>query len=160
MEKREGKKGEKDKRTRKNERNRRKNEKRREIGNAGVKDESLERRMEDLVGKVEKKEREERRHIVIRKIEVREGKRREVVEMILRRIGVKLVVEEVRRLREYIERGTEMVWIRLCNEEQKRKIMLKKKELRGRKEKILEDLTWEERKIKWKLKEIEREKER
>lgn len=46
--------------------------------------------------------------------------------------------------------------MRLGNEAQKRKIMERKFKLRGRKEKILEDWTWKERKMRWKLEEIAR----
>lgn len=37
--------------------------------------------------------------------------------------------------------------------------MIKKKKLKGRKERIEDDLIWEERKIKWRLNEIAREEE-
>lgn len=45
------------------------------------------------------------------------------------------------------------------NEEQKRRIMREKKRLVGRKERIEDDLTWEERSIQWRIKQI-MEKER
>lgn len=45
---------------------------------------------------------------------------------------------------------------RLGSEEQKREIMEKKKKLKGRKERIIEDWTWKERKIWWKLEEVAR----
>lgn len=46
------------------------------------------------------------------------------------------------------------------SKEQKRKVMESKKKLRGRKERILEDLTWKERKMRWRLEQIAREEER
>ncbi|EFN73725.1 hypothetical protein EAG_09470 [Camponotus floridanus] len=46
--------------------------------------------------------------------------------------------------------------IRLGNEAQKRKVMEMKKNLRRRKERILEDWTWKERKMSWRLEEIAR----
>lgn len=56
-------------------------------------------------------------------------------------------------------KGKETWLMKLGNEEQKREIMVRKKMLKGRKERIM-DLTWKERKMKWKLVEIAREEER
>lgn len=53
-----------------------------------------------------------------------------------------------------------MIWVRLENEEQRREVMEKKKRLRGRKERIVEDLTWKERKMRWKLEDIARMEEK
>lgn len=53
-----------------------------------------------------------------------------------------------------------MIWVRLENEEQRREVMEKKKRLRGRKKRIVDDLTWKKRKIRWKLKNIARMVER
>jgi len=44
-----------------------------------------------------------------------------------------------------------MLLIKLENEDQKRKIMRKKKNLKGRKKRIWEDLTWKEKKIRYRL---------
>lgn len=54
-----------------------------------------------------------------------------------------------------------MVWVKLGNEEQKWEVMEKKKNLRGRRERIGEDLkeTWTERKMMWMLGEITRKEE-
>lgn len=107
------------------------------------------------------KEREKRRrNVVMKEIEVREGKKKEAVEEILKDIGVKGKIEGMRKLRENVERGTETIWVRLENEEQRRKVMERKKTLRGRKERIMEDLTWKERKMRWRLEQIARKEER
>lgn len=53
-----------------------------------------------------------------------------------------------------------MVLMRLGVEEQRSETIRKKRNLRERKEKILEDWTWEERKMRWKLEEIVRKAER
>lgn len=50
--------------------------------------------------------------------------------------------------------------VKLGNEEQKREVMQNKKKLKGRKEKIIEDWTWKERKMRWRLEEIARNEER
>lgn len=49
--------------------------------------------------------------------------------------------------------------MRLSSEEQKREVMKKKRRLKGGKMRITDDLTWRERKIKWKLEEIARSEE-
>jgi len=49
-----------------------------------------------------------------------------------------------------------MLLVKLGNEEQKREIMGKKRNLKGRKKRIWEDLTWRERKIRYRLGEIAR----
>jgi len=105
---------------------------------------------------MERKERQERRrNVIVRGIEVREGKRRETVEEVLERIGAKVKIEEVKK----IGKGKgliETVWVRLEGEEQKREVMERKSRLKGRKERILEDWTWKERRMRWKLEEIAR----
>lgn len=41
-----------------------------------------------------------------------------------------------------------MLLLKLKSEEQKREIMRRKRKLKGRKERIMDDLTWKERKMK------------
>lgn len=50
--------------------------------------------------------------------------------------------------------------VKLEKEEQKREIMRRKGNLKGRKEKLYDDWTWEERRIRWKLEEIARKEEK
>lgn len=50
--------------------------------------------------------------------------------------------------------------MRLAKEEQRKKIMKKKSNLKGRKEIVSEDWTWEERKLRWKIGEVARIEER
>lgn len=50
-----------------------------------------------------------------------------------------------------------LLLLKLKGEEQKREIMRRKRELKDRRERIMDDLTWKERKMKWKLEEIARE---
>ena len=59
--------------------------------------------------------------------------------------------------------GCGMVLVKLGGREEKRKVMEAKKKLRGRRERIEDDLTEEERKIRWRLEreaEVERERGR
>lgn len=58
------------------------------------------------------------------------------------------------------EKGKEMMWVRIENKEQKWKMLERKRDLRGRKKRIAEDLTWKERKIRWRLREKARLEER
>lgn len=44
-------------------------------------------------------------------------------------------------------------------EEQRREVMEKKRRLRGRKKRIVDDLTWKKRKMRWKLENIARMEE-
>lgn len=121
----------------------------------------MEDRVKDIQRKMELKKREERRkNILIRGLEVKEEKRREAVEEMLERIEMKAEIEQVKRLGGDKDKGRELVWVRLGNEAQKRKVMEKKSKLRGRKERILEDWTWKERKMRWRLEEIAREEMR
>lgn len=53
-----------------------------------------------------------------------------------------------------------MIVVKLGNEGQKREVLEKKRSLRGRRERIMEDRTWKERKMKWKIEEIARKEER
>jgi len=118
----------------------------------------------DKVGELERRldtrEREERRrNVVIRDVEVKEGGRRKAVEEILGIVGAKVEVGEVKRIGEVKEKGRKMLLVRLGSEEQKWEVMEKKKNLRGRKERILEDLSWRERRVRWRLGEIARMEE-
>lgn len=56
------------------------------------------------------------------------------------------------------KRGKEMV-VKLRSEEQRREVMKRKSNLRGRKMRIWEDWTVLERKMRWKLERIARKKE-
>ena len=129
-------------------------------GDEGDKKEEVEERVRVMERRLERKEKEERRkNIVIRGLEVKEGGRRNEAEKLLEDIGVKAKVMEIRRIGGDIEKGREMVLLKLENEEQKWEVIEKKKP-EGRKERITEDLSWEERRRNWKLREIAREEER
>lgn len=107
---------------------------------------------------LENEEREKRRkNIIIKEAEVKKDKRREAAEKIIKIIGVKVEIKEIRRIGEGTEKGKgEMLLIKLENEKQKREIMRKKKTLKGKRKRISEDLTWREWKIRWKVGEIAR----
>jgi len=119
-----------------------------------------EKAMVERVKKIEKrlesKERQDRRrNVMIKGLEVKEGKRREAVEEVFEKIGARVRIEKIKKL-EKRDGIVEIVCVRLESEEQKREVMRKKSKLRERKEKIMEDWTWKERRMRWKLEEIAR----
>lgn len=121
---------------------------------------SVERRIREVKRKIEMKEREgKRRNILIRGMKVREGRRKEMVEETMERIGAKVSVEEVRKIGEDKEKDRETVLVRLGNEEQRREVLMKKSNLKGRRERIMEDWTWKKRRMRWRLEEIARKEE-
>jgi len=116
----------------------------------------LVEKVKELEKNLERKERQKRRkNIIIRGIEVKEKKIREAVMEVLERIGIKGGIEEAKKLGKR-EGNLETIWVRLESEEQKREVMEKKNKLKGRKEKIREDWTWKERKMRWNLEQIAR----
>lgn len=119
-------------------------------------------KVSELDRRLDIREKEERRrNVVIGDVEVKEGKRRKAVKEILgvMKRGTKMKVGEVKRIGEVKEKGREMLLVRLGSEEQKWEVMEKKKNLRGRKERILKDLSWGERRVRWRLGEIARMEE-
>ncbi|KAL6418362.1 hypothetical protein ACFW04_012184 [Cataglyphis niger] len=88
------------------------------------------------------------------------GRRRVAVEELFDSIGIKAEIEEVRKIGGSVEKGREMMVVRLKNEDQKREVWNKKKLLKGRKERILEDWTWKERRMRWSLERIAKEEKR
>lgn len=83
----------------------------------------------------------------MREVEVKDDKRKKVVEKIFKDIGVKVKIAETRKVGEIAERGTETILVKLENE--RKEVWENKKKLRGRKKRIVEDLTWGERKMRW-----------
>lgn len=73
---------------------------------------------------------------MIREIGVKEGKRKEAVEGIMKDIGVKVEVEEIKKIKENAEKNTRIIWVKLENEEQKKEIMRKKTGLKGRRKQL------------------------
>ena len=97
--------------------------------------------------------------MIIRGVAVKEGKRKEAVEGVFKDIGAEVTVKGIRNIGEVNKKGREMLWVRLENEEQRKEVWNRKKNLRGREERILADWTWKERKMRWRLKKIARTEE-
>ncbi|XP_011859447.1 PREDICTED: golgin subfamily A member 6-like protein 22, partial [Vollenhovia emeryi] len=87
----------------------------------------LEERVKWMEGMMERKERENRRrNVVIRGLEVKEGKRREEVEKIIQKIKTEVEIEEMRKVGSGGGGEGEMVVVKLAKEEQKWEVIRKK----------------------------------
>lgn len=87
--------------------------------------------MTDLERRIEIKEREERRtNIIIKEVEMKEGKKREVLEDVLRVIGVKAEIEEIRKLEGQKAKDREMLMVKIKDEARKR-VIIKKERIEG-----------------------------
>ncbi|KAL6419615.1 hypothetical protein ACFW04_013703 [Cataglyphis niger] len=123
--------------------------------------EAMGNRLNEMENRMERREREERRrNVLIKGMEIKEGRRRGAVEELFDSIGIKAEIEEVRKIGGSVEKGREMMVVRLKNEDQKREVWNKKKLLKGRKERILKDWTWKERRMRWSLERIAKEEEK
>ncbi|XP_076383165.1 uncharacterized protein LOC117222807 [Megalopta genalis] len=124
-------------------------------GNRIAEEGDLCRRLREMEIKWEKKSRSERKkNIIIKGIKIKEGGNgREEAEQILKEIGSNAVIEEIRK-GEREEGGGEWCIVKIKTMQQKRDVMERKKILVGRKERIEDDMTWEERKIKWRIRQI------
>src|SRR5436190_8292910 len=100
-------------------------------------------------------EREDKKqNIIIKGIEKEEGELKESVRNIIKELGVEAEIKNVRKTGGRKEGREEMAVVTLGSWEQKKKVMEKKRLLKGRKERIDDDLTWQERRIRQKLIEI------
>ncbi|XP_046492906.1 golgin subfamily A member 6-like protein 6 [Neodiprion pinetum] len=123
-------------------------------GNAEVAQVTIDR-LKEMEWAIESKEREERRgNIVVRGARLEKGREKEELKKILQLIGVEVEVKDMWEVGAK-KGGEKGIWIaRLGNREQKRQVMGRKSLLKGREERIDEDITWAERRMKWKLREI------
>lgn len=130
-------------------------------GMGGVKRERImERKLREMVIKIDKEDREERRaNIIVKgvKTEGKEGK--EVIKELWDQMEIKEEVMEIRKVGGLDRKGKGMILMRLRGVEEERKIMEARKKLRGEKLRVEDDLTGEERRARWKI-EKEAEKER
>lgn len=121
----------------------------------------LEERMGRLERGAEKEERQKRRkNLIFKGIRGEKGKIKEDIEEICRNIGAEIEIENVREIRAGNEGKGKMVLVRLKTEEDKRKILENKRKIKKKEIWIEEDLTFGERKMKWKLRQIMEEEER
>lgn len=117
-------------------------------------EEELDRKVFELNRKMDQMEREKRRNnIVIKGVIATQECGKEVVEKLLEEIGVKAEVKNVRGVGGREEENFKIWVAELGNEEQKRQVLKRKSQLRGRRERIEEDRTWKERRIRFLLEE-------
>lgn len=110
----------------------------RKIGEEVMK-KGIDDKIKEIEWKLEKREREERRkNIIIKGLEEREGKRMEVVERLLRDIGVSVEIKELKKIKGDKEKKREMIVIKLGSKEQKSGVMRNKRKLKRRKKKLME----------------------
>lgn len=120
--------------------------------NKGGGKEDWKERVKELERRWERKERENRRkNLVVKGMKVGEEGMRNKVEEILRELEREVNVEEVRRVEAGRREKGSMLVVKVQSEWMKRNILMNKWKLKGREVWIEEDLTWEERRIKWKI---------
>ncbi|KAL6419185.1 hypothetical protein ACFW04_014058 [Cataglyphis niger] len=106
------------------------------------------------------KEEERRKNVMIKGVMVKKGRRRVAIKELSDSIRVKAEIVEVRKIGGGGEGGRKMVVVRLKSEEQRMEVWNRKKLLKGRKERILDDWTWKKRRMRWSLERIAREEEK
>jgi len=89
---------------------------------------------------------------------VKEGKAnlKEKVKKVMKMLGVETKIEERRTIEVSKKEKGSMIVMRIENEEIKRSILRNKWKLKKGDIWIEENLTWEERRIKWKIREVAR----
>ncbi|XP_066593188.1 golgin subfamily A member 6-like protein 22 [Prorops nasuta] len=121
-------------------------------------DKELEERIRRLEWEKEKKERESRKNNIIiwgiERVEGSEGEMRKEVEDLMGIIGIREGVKGIKRVGGIGKGGRKGVIVEIKDREVKKEIMRGKGKLRGRKERIEEDMTWEERRVMEKVKRI------
>jgi len=112
--------------------------------------EEWKERVKRLERRVERKERGERRNnIIVKKMREGEGDMKGM-ERVWKKLGMEVKVESIREIKGGGgSRGS--MWLRVGSKEEKRRIMQSKWKLKGEEVRIEEDLTWEERRIKWRI---------
>lgn len=116
-------------------------------------------RMENLERRFERKERGEwKRNILIRGLkEGGEERRREEIKGIMKKIGVEVRLEGIRKVEAGKAGKGGMTVVKVDCEEEKKKVMENKWKLKGEELWIDNDLTWEERRVRWRIRQIARE---
>lgn len=116
---------------------------------------NLEERFKNLERKIEKEERQARRkNLIFKRIRGEKEKLKENGKDICKGIGAEVMIEKVREIRAGNEERGKMVLVKLESEEERKKILENKRKLKGKEIRIEEDLTFRERKMKWRLRQI------
>jgi len=129
-------------------------------GREGGGDRGLEERVKKMEERWEWRERKERRRRVVIKGYKTGGKEvRSKVDDILKKIGAEVGVEEVREVKTGREEQGGFAVVSFRTEGEKREVMKKKGGLKGEGVWIEDDLTWKERQVRWKIREMAKEEE-
>ncbi|XP_070529061.1 uncharacterized protein [Cardiocondyla obscurior] len=109
----------------------------REYEEVRYKIERLERKNEEM------EKRERRKNIIVKGVKNTEDKKKMEGEIkeIIRKLGVEIKVEEIRKLREGSDRKGGIILVKMENEMEKEKMMKNKEKLKGTKVWIQEDRT-------------------
>ncbi|XP_024938345.1 golgin subfamily A member 6-like protein 2 [Cephus cinctus] len=112
-----------------------------------------EKMMRDLEVRLDRREREiKKNNIVIKGVKTGEGEEYiKEVDRIWEIIGVVEGRKKIRRVGEQDREGRGVVWVELEGPDKKREVMRAKSKLKGERERIEDDLTVEERRVKWKM---------
>ena len=126
-----------------------------------VEEEDCRQRLRRLELRQDKKKREEgRNNVVIRGLEIERKVVREKVRKLCERMDLEEGgIKEVVRIGDKGKVGNGMVLVKLAGRGEKLKVMEAKKTLKGMKERIEDDLTVEEGRVRWRI-EMEAEEER
>ena len=89
------------------------------------------------------------RNIILKGVKVWSGTGEEEVKNLMRDIGAQVRVEEVRNLVGKKGGKGSILLVKVGSEQEGKEVLEKKKRLKGREERIEEDLTWRERKRRW-----------
>jgi len=118
----------------------------------------MEIKIRGMERRLERKEREERRKNVIIKGGKGKNEIEKEVEGLLREVGIEVELEGIKVTGEGRKGEIGPIMIKMRKMEQKRELMIRKRKVRERGIIIEDDLTWRERKIKWKLEQDKRER--
>ncbi|KMQ93503.1 hypothetical protein RF55_6394 [Lasius niger] len=123
--------------------------------------EEMRESLKTIEWRLERKEGEERKgNIIIKGIKEERRELKEEVVKLFREIEVEAPMGEVKRIGRREKDKAGMALIKIGNMDIKKEIMEKRKRLKGREERIEDDLTWRERKMMWNLGLIARKEER
>ncbi|EZA50989.1 hypothetical protein X777_10537 [Ooceraea biroi] len=121
----------------------------------------VERKVRELERWREIEERERRkRNVIVKGMEVQGEGIEGAVRRIWKEIGAEAEIEETREIGKKSERGRKMILVKLKDREGKREVMSKKRALRGKMERIEDDLTMKERRMQWRLERMAEEERR
>ena len=118
--------------------------------NVSIENERLKSRIREIEKKMKSEEKIKRsRNIVIRGIKVDSETGREEVEKLLGEIGVEVHVGEINGVGRKNGGKPSMYIVEMRNKEEKVNVLKRNKALKGKKERMEDDSTWNERRRKW-----------